>query len=260
MLQFGAGRSKRTSRGNYSRKGCLTCAASKVKCNEDHPRCHRCTRLNRDCSWPEPRIPLHEKRRGYGALRSRTSFKPRQVAPAARNQTSVTTLPKSPPCDVQTSPQDSRQMLPLYPISVPLTTLHMASASSVILGKMENDGLYFYENTLALNHPGKQFGWSAFAILRATVCNREDIMRLLLAWSLLNMGQRYENRDALHSAYLHFQQGVRAFIGSLETGQPDHCTSVMAFWLLQLCYRTVWDDKSCASMKKLSVSVLDYVK
>ncbi|KAF7188344.1 C6 finger domain transcription factor nosA [Pseudocercospora fuligena] len=34
-----------------SRAGCWTCRGRKVKCDEAHPRCGPCTRLNRDCDW-----------------------------------------------------------------------------------------------------------------------------------------------------------------------------------------------------------------
>ncbi|CAK3843147.1 Proteasome component ECM29 [Lecanosticta acicola] len=34
-----------------SRAGCWTCRGRKVKCDETHPRCGPCTRLNRECDW-----------------------------------------------------------------------------------------------------------------------------------------------------------------------------------------------------------------
>ncbi|KAI5358545.1 Putative zn(2)-C6 fungal-type DNA-binding domain, fungal transcription factor [Septoria linicola] len=42
----------RTSRLSHrSRAGCWTCRGRKVKCDEAHPRCGPCTRLNRECAW-----------------------------------------------------------------------------------------------------------------------------------------------------------------------------------------------------------------
>ncbi|RAK77553.1 Zn(II)2Cys6 transcription factor domain-containing protein [Aspergillus fijiensis CBS 313.89] len=35
-------------------KGCLACRKSKVKCNEDQPRCARCTRQSISCHYPDP--------------------------------------------------------------------------------------------------------------------------------------------------------------------------------------------------------------
>ncbi|SMQ52596.1 unnamed protein product [Zymoseptoria tritici ST99CH_3D7] len=34
-----------------SRAGCWTCRGRKVKCDETHPRCGPCSRLNRECDW-----------------------------------------------------------------------------------------------------------------------------------------------------------------------------------------------------------------
>ncbi|KAF2206431.1 hypothetical protein CERZMDRAFT_89316 [Cercospora zeae-maydis SCOH1-5] len=42
----------RTARLSHrSRAGCWTCRSRKVKCDEAHPRCGQCTRLNRKCDW-----------------------------------------------------------------------------------------------------------------------------------------------------------------------------------------------------------------
>lgn len=43
-----------TANSNYPgrvRSGCLTCRTRKVKCDEQRPRCHNCTRLNRPCIY-----------------------------------------------------------------------------------------------------------------------------------------------------------------------------------------------------------------
>ncbi|KAK3647070.1 hypothetical protein LTR56_008238 [Elasticomyces elasticus] len=44
-----SGRPPRLS--HRSRAGCWTCRGRKVKCDEQHPRCGPCSRLNRDCDW-----------------------------------------------------------------------------------------------------------------------------------------------------------------------------------------------------------------
>lgn len=38
----------------YSKKGCKECKRRKIKCNEAHPTCHECARLNKVCSYPAP--------------------------------------------------------------------------------------------------------------------------------------------------------------------------------------------------------------
>ncbi|KAF2627893.1 hypothetical protein BU25DRAFT_46104 [Macroventuria anomochaeta] len=38
-----------------SRKGCLQCKKRHTKCNEEHPQCANCIRLEITCEWPPPR-------------------------------------------------------------------------------------------------------------------------------------------------------------------------------------------------------------
>ncbi|KAM0754650.1 hypothetical protein T439DRAFT_377099, partial [Meredithblackwellia eburnea MCA 4105] len=37
-----------------SRKGCLTCRSDRKRCDEVHPNCGRCVKLNYECVWPAP--------------------------------------------------------------------------------------------------------------------------------------------------------------------------------------------------------------
>ncbi|RDW65118.1 hypothetical protein BP6252_10769 [Coleophoma cylindrospora] len=55
-----------------SRRGCLCCLQSKVKCDERHPVCSRCDRTKKSCAWPEARPSLRARRRGPGPYKSRT--------------------------------------------------------------------------------------------------------------------------------------------------------------------------------------------
>lgn len=47
----GAAPPARSRVSHRSRTGCWTCRNRKVKCDEVHPRCGPCTRLNRGCDW-----------------------------------------------------------------------------------------------------------------------------------------------------------------------------------------------------------------
>ncbi|KAK3316085.1 hypothetical protein B0H66DRAFT_560330 [Apodospora peruviana] len=40
-----------------SRRGCFSCKARKVKCQENHPKCVNCTRIGLVCEYPEPQQP-----------------------------------------------------------------------------------------------------------------------------------------------------------------------------------------------------------
>ncbi|KAH8669161.1 hypothetical protein BX600DRAFT_461297 [Xylariales sp. PMI_506] len=70
-------RRRRTERGPRSKQGCRTCISKKVKCDEQHPDCGRCTRLSLQCTWEEQRpTPLANRRRGLGPIKDRTSWTP----------------------------------------------------------------------------------------------------------------------------------------------------------------------------------------
>ncbi|WYZ43356.1 hypothetical protein EsH8_VI_001055 [Colletotrichum jinshuiense] len=64
----------------------------------------------------------------------------------------------------------------------------------------------------------------------------------------------------MHAAKSHFQAGTHLLVPSLQAEDIDHCTNLMAFWLMQLTYCAVWDQKACFSMKKLSSSISNYVE
>ncbi|QUC23452.1 uncharacterized protein UV8b_07693 [Ustilaginoidea virens] len=51
----GVGTPSATRKYMRSRSGCLTCKQRKVKCNEQHPKCSHCERLNMECIWAFPR-------------------------------------------------------------------------------------------------------------------------------------------------------------------------------------------------------------
>lgn len=81
-------------KGKRSRKGCLTCTQSKVKCSERHPICDRCSRTRRQCVWPGTKPSLQIRRRGAGPYKDRAMMNPRPIVPDAQ-----------PPVQT-TSPQD----------------------------------------------------------------------------------------------------------------------------------------------------------
>ncbi|OKL63737.1 hypothetical protein UA08_00225 [Talaromyces atroroseus] len=64
-----------------SRSGCNTCRAKKVKCDELHPACGRCTRLHLGCEWPAGGPPLRERRRLQRVWRWREGFQPATILP-----------------------------------------------------------------------------------------------------------------------------------------------------------------------------------
>ncbi|ETS75617.1 hypothetical protein PFICI_12561 [Pestalotiopsis fici W106-1] len=94
-----SGRRRRTEYGKRSKQGCRTCISKKVKCDECHPRCGRCIRLDLCCEWAGIESPLAVRRRGHGPIKDRDNWQPAIISP--KPQTSV---------DQQQHSQDGRAM------------------------------------------------------------------------------------------------------------------------------------------------------
>ncbi|PWY93098.1 hypothetical protein BO94DRAFT_460734 [Aspergillus sclerotioniger CBS 115572] len=77
-----AQRRPRVERGR-SRNGCQSCVAKRVKCDEKHPCCSRCTRLGSACEWVRPRPSLATRRRGFGPIKYRQAnhWTPKPILP-----------------------------------------------------------------------------------------------------------------------------------------------------------------------------------
>ncbi|CCA70393.1 hypothetical protein PIIN_04332 [Serendipita indica DSM 11827] len=52
-----AGAVRKRPKYTRSKKGCLTCRARKIKCDERKPICTRCEHGHRECTWPEAVLP-----------------------------------------------------------------------------------------------------------------------------------------------------------------------------------------------------------
>ncbi|KAJ5085196.1 hypothetical protein N7532_009967 [Penicillium argentinense] len=61
--------------------GCRTCIGKKVKCDEQHPSCGRCIRLDLSCEWAPAKLPLASRRRGLGPIKDRYCWIPQEIMP-----------------------------------------------------------------------------------------------------------------------------------------------------------------------------------
>ncbi|KAK9467538.1 hypothetical protein V1512DRAFT_139132 [Lipomyces arxii] len=55
------------ARHKRTRSGCYTCRKRRVKCDETRPRCHRCLKGDRECSFPPEKLAMSKKQRAYQA-------------------------------------------------------------------------------------------------------------------------------------------------------------------------------------------------
>ncbi|KAL0765583.1 hypothetical protein CaCOL14_011807 [Colletotrichum acutatum] len=140
-----------------------------------------------------------------------------------------------------------------------LSTRHIPSRCSILFGPLEQDALYFFENVFSKCSP-KTFLWSKLAILLHHAYDDATVMHLLLASCLSTVARNHPDRTVLTTAKSHFTMGTNRFVDGMQEPICDHAKTLMAFWLLQLTYRAIWDDKCRRAMKKLSSAVADYVR
>ncbi|KAK2777095.1 hypothetical protein CKAH01_12220 [Colletotrichum kahawae] len=281
--------SRPSRRWSRSAKGCVTCARSKVKCSENRPICQRCSRLQRHCEWREHHVPLRERRRGLGSVKSRLRYVPPPILPAhsiASHSVQVTPESEETFVEWETSPSQAaveatESMASTDPFlnragntyeqatmaaaiqetaAPPLATLnarHIPSRCSILFGPLEQDALYFFENVFSTLSP-KTFLWSKLAIVLHHAYDDAKIMHLLLASCLSAVAQSHSDHLVLQTAKSHFKRGTTIFVDGMQEHSYNHAHTFMAFWLLQLTYRAIGDDKSRSAMKNLSTALVDY--
>ncbi|KAL2877143.1 hypothetical protein SGCOL_007536 [Colletotrichum sp. CLE4] len=139
-----------------------------------------------------------------------------------------------------------------------LSARHIPSRCSILFDPLEQDALYFFENVFAKCSP-KTFLWSKLAILLHHAYDDATVMHLLLASCLGTVARNHPDRMVLTSAKSHFKMGTSKFIDRTQDPTCNYTKILMAFWLLQLTYRAIWDDKCRRAMKKLSSAMADYI-
>lgn len=91
----------RRPRASRSRAGCLSCRERKKKCDETHPRCSDCRRLNLPCRWWS-RSPIS----GSGSVSELDRQSPSQGVPLSDTATAAPST--SPPREGWIAPSDQR--------------------------------------------------------------------------------------------------------------------------------------------------------
>ncbi|KAK1838373.1 hypothetical protein CCHR01_19005 [Colletotrichum chrysophilum] len=261
MLQDMADRASR--RWSRSTNGCVTCVRSKVKCSENRPVCQRCSRLQRHCEWREHRVPLRERRRGFGSLKSRLQYVPPPILPShntASHDAHFTSASDESPGVWGSSPSEtaveatesmatthlvlnrtahiaeqatmtnaSRNAVAPH-LSI-LNARHIPSRCSILFGPLEQDALYFFENVFSKLSP-KTFLWSKLAIVLHHAYDDAIIMHLLLASCLGAVARGHSDHLVLRTAKSHFTRGTTYFVDRMKT---FHTTTAKLSWLFG-CY------------------------
>ncbi|KAM0541956.1 hypothetical protein ACHAPJ_013018 [Fusarium lateritium] len=145
--------------------------------------------------------------------------------------------------------------------SMALSTWHIPSSSSLLLGPLEQDAIYFFEQRFANAGP-KTFIWSPFAVLLRYAVEDSMLMHLTLASCLSRMATQSElvRSTLISSSRMHASRGKHELSTRLAQGDTDPCKVAMAVFLLQRTYSAIWDDQTRSLLAQLSDSMAAYIQ
>ncbi|KFY11016.1 hypothetical protein V492_04731 [Pseudogymnoascus sp. VKM F-4246] len=178
-----------------SKTGCNTCLKRKIKCDEQKPKCRRCTTLEVGCEWTsrtrKPRTVTKVKgsttRRTIRPLESKqdiqesdtlsqTESEPLAVQVSANDQVLnwLNSNASSTPSIRNTSPS----------ISLSLSTDHIPCANSLLLSPRDRRCLEYFPSCTMGSTYLKPWRWSNLSyIYQHTAANDAIVMRMILAMS-----------------------------------------------------------------------------
>ncbi|KAI0188845.1 hypothetical protein F4808DRAFT_48392 [Astrocystis sublimbata] len=151
------------NRKRRSRKGCASCRIRKVKCDERHPVCGGCVRLQFACDWPEP---IHATKRAANQDQS-----PRG--------TSGTTIKRRTMIEVEGK----------WCVPPSLGPANIACANSVLLSRNGRLLLsYFPSSLIYYRHTSRE--WSPLKYVYDVVASSSSmVMHMIMALSALELRQ-----------------------------------------------------------------------
>ncbi|CAK1364456.1 unnamed protein product [Cercospora beticola] len=162
-----------------SRRGCLVCKRRHVKCDETKPRCAPCTRLDLDCTWPNPR--------GIGTGTEGSNNASPTPSPGWSSN-----IPNTPDTQGNSDPPD---------LAIPdLKLLHFWTLNTSLTCTSPST-LHTYQSTLV--DLGFQFPYLLRGLLALSALHRAIIYPSERSHNLLKSSEHY---DAAISAYLHVIQ------------------------------------------------------
>uniref|UniRef100_L2FW23 Zn 2cys6 transcription factor n=1 Tax=Colletotrichum fructicola (strain Nara gc5) TaxID=1213859 RepID=L2FW23_COLFN len=227
-MRTGEGRS-----GPRSRNGCWTCRTKKVKCDEQRPNCHRCTRLRLLCDYA-PRMKLTKRgKKSKDRLLS-------SVSSAASGEVRSPGLPR---WAQAVADLDQSKTLSLFNPSAPTTGVCALDLSSA-----DHEAIRYFRTSFAkLNHT-KNPDFSLYSIMFDIAQTDPMVMHVVLALGGRELEFR-RNKDAEEARgprtpLQHYSSALRMMADTIGRGGNDisiqsarrciSCCSMSKNLLLQL--------------------------
>lgn len=217
-----------------SGKGCGTCLKRKIKCDEQRPRCRRCTTLELGCEW----TARTRKPRTVSKAKGNTTQRSTRPLESKQHPLQNDALSESPATQIPTNTQVLHWLLTSNSSSTPsirsftpsispsLSTDHIRCANSLLLSPRDRQCLEYFPSCTMVSAYLKPWRWSNLSyIYQYTAANDAIVMRMILAMSgsemhRLKKGGCADSEDiGLH----HYNLAVRdlsTVIGKEHTGDP----------------------------------------
>ncbi|EFQ35519.1 hypothetical protein CGRA01v4_00009 [Colletotrichum graminicola] len=226
--------------GPRSRNGCWTCRTKKVKCDEQRPNCHRCSRLRLLCDYA-PRIKFNkrDKSRKDQLLSS-------QFAVSSASSAGDGGLPT---WAQAVSRLDQSKALSLFSPSAP-----SVGACSLDLSSADHEAIRYFRTSFAkLNHT-KTPDFSLYSIMFDVAQTDSMVMRVVLALGGRELEFR-RNKDAEEARgprtpIQHYSLALRMMADTI--GCEDHeqldLDAVCTALYLMLLYEQKYGDGKCQGL------------
>ncbi|OHW97786.1 C6 zinc finger domain-containing protein [Colletotrichum incanum] len=222
--------------GPRSRNGCWTCRTKKVKCDEQRPNCHRCSRLRLLCDYA-PRIKV--TKRG----------KTRKDQLVSSSSAGGGTSPGLPAWAQVLTRLDQSKGLSLFNPSAPAI-----GACSIDLSSADHEAIRYFRTSFAkLNHT-KNPDFSLYSIMFSIAQTDSMVMHVVLALGGRELEFR-RNKDAEEARgprtpIQHYSTALRLMadtIGGEDSGQLDLDAVCTALYLM-LMYEQKYGDGKCQGL------------
>ncbi|KAI8255348.1 Sterol uptake control protein 2 [Colletotrichum sp. SAR11_239] len=233
-MRTGEGRS-----GPRSRNGCWTCRTKKVKCDEQRPNCHRCTRLRLLCDYA-PRMKLTKRGK---------KSKDRLLSSVSSAASGEVRSPGLPSWAQAVANLDQSKTLSLFNPSAPAT-----GACALDLSSADHEAIRYFRTSFAkLNHT-KNPDFSLYSIMFDIAQTDPMVMHVVLALGGRELEFR-RNKDAEEARgprtpLQHYSSALRMMadtIGS-DGNDPLDLDSVCTALYLMLLYEQKYGDGKCQGL------------
>ncbi|KAJ5921221.1 hypothetical protein N7466_009547 [Penicillium verhagenii] len=245
--------------GRPRTNGCEVCRSAKVKCDQSHPHCSRCARLQLQCCWPSKRAELAPTRGSSEKQRLILPKPVRQQTPDSDKTSDFLPSQHESDSDISwASPCSDLGSLLYFPV---LFMHDITLDHSLVLSGDEYLALSHYQERFISDRLLKTPRWSMLGCVFQSISHIPMPMHFLIAISSMDLNRR-SPRPAINVGVTrtHFRKGSEMLIKVMNHDkEPHHFSTLSSLFFLYLCmsHRDILDRKA---VDQLSLAVLNYIQ